>query len=315
MQLGSSGLDQLYKADKNNFGPRAGLAWDVTGDGRTSVRAGYALTYDSPQMGTVHPGLFSTPTLGVFRVSLTQAPRFTPDAAGADLRRSEQLGRRRRLRLPAARRADLRLVADRGAAVQHLPACRKTSSLATTTTSTLTFQRELFTNNSVTLSYVGSRGEGLVWRKEINAPPLGSTDRRSGPAVPGAVPAVSAASWRSPTTASRGTTASSCPTARTRGTGSTPSTTTHGRTAPTTTRATAMRPTAQAANPYNPADSKGPCNFDIRHNFNVGGSYGIPGTSMGGGPLQIGTVFTALSGRPFTLRTGHDRQHRDRSSA
>ncbi len=39
MQLGTGGLDRLYNADKNNFGPRAGLAWDVTGDGLTSVRS------------------------------------------------------------------------------------------------------------------------------------------------------------------------------------------------------------------------------------------------------------------------------------
>src|SRR4030095_7772660 len=79
VQLGSNGLNSLYKIDKNNFGPRAGLAWDVMGDGRTSVRAGYSLTYDAPQMGTVHPALFSTPTLGVFRVSQSQSPRFTPE--------------------------------------------------------------------------------------------------------------------------------------------------------------------------------------------------------------------------------------------
>ena len=48
------GLDRLYPIDKNNFGPRAGIAWDVNGDGRTSVRAGYALTYDLPDFKTIH---------------------------------------------------------------------------------------------------------------------------------------------------------------------------------------------------------------------------------------------------------------------
>src|SRR4029078_13373275 len=38
-----------------------------------------------------------------------------------------------------------------------------------------TFQREVLGRNSVTVSYVGSGGMDLVWRKEINAPPLGST--------------------------------------------------------------------------------------------------------------------------------------------
>jgi len=35
------------KTDSNNFGPRVGLSWDLWGDGRTSLRAGYALVYDA----------------------------------------------------------------------------------------------------------------------------------------------------------------------------------------------------------------------------------------------------------------------------
>jgi hypothetical protein len=62
--------------------------------------------------------------------------------------------------------------------------------------------------------------------------------------------------------------------------------------------------TLQATNPYDPANDKGPCTFDIRHNFNVGGSYSVPGTSIGGQPVAVGAVFTALSGRPFTPGQG-----------
>jgi len=36
----------LYEgADRNNFSPRVGMSWDVTGDGRTAVRGGYGLYY------------------------------------------------------------------------------------------------------------------------------------------------------------------------------------------------------------------------------------------------------------------------------
>src|SRR5215212_849360 len=36
-----------YQTDKNNFGPRVGFAWDVLGNARLSLRAGYGLYYDT----------------------------------------------------------------------------------------------------------------------------------------------------------------------------------------------------------------------------------------------------------------------------
>ncbi len=35
----------FYNADRNNFAPNIGIAWDPTGGGRTSVRAGYSISY------------------------------------------------------------------------------------------------------------------------------------------------------------------------------------------------------------------------------------------------------------------------------
>lgn len=49
----------MYNADKNNFGPNIGFAWDVFKDGRTSVRGGYSLTFVNEETVTV-----GTNTLG-----------------------------------------------------------------------------------------------------------------------------------------------------------------------------------------------------------------------------------------------------------
>ncbi|HEX8685499.1 MAG TPA: TonB-dependent receptor, partial [Pyrinomonadaceae bacterium] len=42
------GIQQGFPRDKNNFAPRAGVAWDIRGDGNTVLRAAYVLFYDHP---------------------------------------------------------------------------------------------------------------------------------------------------------------------------------------------------------------------------------------------------------------------------
>lgn len=70
---GDHGLPRsLYYADKNNLAPRFGLAWDVTGDGRTSLRAGYGIFYQIPPVG--HSNLLDTNQPFVMSVSLTNPP-------------------------------------------------------------------------------------------------------------------------------------------------------------------------------------------------------------------------------------------------
>ena len=60
---GRSGLNKQW----GNVSPRLGVAWDVTGDGRTAVRSSYAITYDFPP--------------GDYQYRRTRAPRRLPTAS------------------------------------------------------------------------------------------------------------------------------------------------------------------------------------------------------------------------------------------
>ncbi len=63
VQVGTNGFSEEYRPDKKNFGPRVGIAWDPWGDGKTSVRTGYAILYDQPVSGIV-TGMTTNPPFG-----------------------------------------------------------------------------------------------------------------------------------------------------------------------------------------------------------------------------------------------------------
>jgi Carboxypeptidase regulatory-like domain/TonB dependent receptor len=49
-QLGKN-ISQVFRPDRTNFSPRLGIAWDPTGTGKTSIRAGGGVLYDHPFLG------------------------------------------------------------------------------------------------------------------------------------------------------------------------------------------------------------------------------------------------------------------------
>jgi hypothetical protein len=61
MPSNESPIGALWKSDWNNWAPRLGFAWDVTGDGRTSVRGGYGMGYERNFGNVTYNVLFNPP--------------------------------------------------------------------------------------------------------------------------------------------------------------------------------------------------------------------------------------------------------------
>jgi hypothetical protein len=63
-----------FPSDKNNFGPRIGFALDVTGDGNTSIRAGYGIYYGRIINSTISNAITNTGAAGAQKSTGSMLP-------------------------------------------------------------------------------------------------------------------------------------------------------------------------------------------------------------------------------------------------
>lgn len=375
VRLGTT-FNRIYDLDKHDFGPRAGLAWDIFGNGKTALRIGYSLTYDVANFSAIsapysfhgaRAGAFTNSNLGVFSVTgdgngtpctdvevngnfcpFTGATPSSPgslfEAFGPDTCYNPAtntpgvtpdwicLGQQTGSPNPAI---PFQTYGPNPTATPPFNIFGVVSPLLTPRIHyySATIQHELFKNSVVTVSYVGTKGQNLLFERSLNNRPLGCWDANNG------------GQQKGPAGASSNTTTLNC----SRPFDSVFQTNVGGVLMPSfkyvmqltndgyqrynalqasfrqrdwhnintqysftwsncidnnsTNRGGGFSLPLQAENPYNPNDSRGPCDTDVRLNFNLGGTYTVPKFSpLGrfGEGWELGSVFTALTGRPWT---------------
>ncbi len=131
----------VNQTDKNNFQPRLGFAYDVTGDGKTVLRGGYGIYYDQPLMGIFLQNAFVNPPVNSNPQVVN--PQLSNPGAGSS---------------PTAK------------PVQNLIATSDPFEIPRTQQWNVGVQRQLYARGVVEIGYAGSKGDNLIQPVEINQP-------------------------------------------------------------------------------------------------------------------------------------------------
>lgn len=150
------GTGRLYQPDFNNWGPRASVAWDLSGRAKTVIRAGYGIFYDafsqdifmghlpfnsSFDPGPAYNGLSSINPIGFSGVTGVQLTAGVP-VYGSPSPMSDAFGIDQKIRTPYMENYNLNL------------------------------QQQLSSKMVLEVGYVGSQGHKLFSFRDVNQPSL-----------------------------------------------------------------------------------------------------------------------------------------------
>jgi hypothetical protein len=131
----------VNNTDKNNFQPRLGFSYDVSGSGTTVVRGGYGIYYDQPLMGIFLQNAFVNPPVNANPSVLN--PQLSNPGSGSSPT----------TRAPAA-----------------LIATSDPFDVPRTQQWNVGIQRQLYKRGVIDIGYAGSKGDNLIQPVDINQP-------------------------------------------------------------------------------------------------------------------------------------------------
>ena len=182
----------LGAGDHNNFGPRLGFAWDVFGDGKTSLRGGFGVAYEGTLYNPLSNSRWNLPYysfneaiggVGVQGADIVYGPTHLRSAGGVCHQAHKRSGH---LHWPADRTPATGTLQpsseprqhrwlgsqqpERGQPDRHRFA-DSASAILTSTTSTSTSSAKIMPKTVVDIKYVGTAGHKLFRSEDINRQP------------------------------------------------------------------------------------------------------------------------------------------------
>jgi len=168
LQVGQQ-IKAPYNGDHNNFGPRLGVVWDPFGDGKTVIRAGASVIYEIPHVSIFigQNGVDNASTSGI-GVIPTGAQGVTPGGGKIVAASNDFSNLNWTSTGPVFTATTPNCDPNTGGTPCNILAVNRNLRTPYITTWSLNIQRQIFSQGSLSVGYVGNKGTKLYSVFDIN---------------------------------------------------------------------------------------------------------------------------------------------------